>query len=186
MNRKYVGFLILLVAIVAVNGCIQLPQEAKKPTIVELQDLALTLSDLPNNFTLYERVERPKVDISQEAIVLGWKTGYSLIYTKDETSSFILQWISIYPAENISKVIALPKNRSQFEGIIFDELSKPDIGDDSKAYRVTMTGGWFGNTTGYQIEFIKNNVYETIRMSGGVIDYELLKDLAKKAEAKIN
>jgi len=90
--------------------------------------------------------------------------------------------ISIYPIENISKVLTLPRESN--ENITFDELSKPNIEDNSRAFRITAKDEFGTEQRYYQIEFIKMDVYESLYMSGTTTDYELLKDLSKKSEEK--
>lgn len=188
---------LLLITMVFISGCTQqttttpetnkeqvIPKEQPKPKLssLELPDLMLQLSDLPSNFTIKERTERVRSDLGDDAKNLGWKKGYEVTFTKSETlfdMIVIKQFISIYPIDNISKVLDIPDKSN--ENVTYDELSNPNIGDKSKAIRATQINGF----RTYQIEFFKMDVYETIEMSGTSTDYELLKELAKKAEAKI-
>jgi hypothetical protein len=68
------------------------------------------------------------------------------------------------------------------EKITVDELSDPNIGDSSMAFRFTKPGI---DTKEYLIIFVKKDVYEQLDMSGTVTDYESLKQLATIAAAKI-
>lgn len=182
----------VLVSIISL-GCIDEKSQEKssvtqteplKPKLstVETSGLALQLSDLPSNYTIQERTERIRSDIPQDGRDLGWKEGYYVRFAKIGDSIFdatiIRHSISIYPTENISKIIDLSSGSDS--NITYDELSKPNIGDDSRAFRITED-----NNRYYKIEFIKMDVYESLSMGGTSTDYELLKELAKKAEAKI-
>lgn len=161
----------------------QIDSSKPKLSTVEPSMLALQLSDLPSNFTIKERTERIGSDVLQEARDLGWEEGYYVRFVKIGDNIFdatiVRHSISIYPSENISKIIDIPmvsdSNRT------YDELSKPNIGDNSRAFRITTED----DNRYYEIEFVKMDVYENIQMSGTTTDYELLKELAKKAEAKI-
>ncbi len=164
----------------------QEPNKSNKITATpkEFSELILQISDLPANFTVKQRIERIKRELSESAINLGWEKGYEATYFRinewDVTG--IEQSISIYPIENISKALYLQyPNTAE---ITYDELSKPNIGEDSRAIRITE------NSSGesvqiYMLMFIKYNVYENLKIIGTATDYEELKDAAKKAEAKI-
>lgn len=154
----------------------------------EPSELALTLSDLPDEYTIVERTERTKSDVSKEGLELGWKKGYYVRFAKvDKDNPYMVtvieQLISIYPAENISKVIVLPTESS--ENRTYEELSNPGIGDKSRAFRITVKDEFGEEKRVYMIEFIKKDVYEALYMHGTVTDYELLKEIARKAAEKI-
>ena len=163
------------------------PIQKSKKTKIDTPELILQLSDLPGNYSIYEKAPRVKSDVNEEAINLGWIEGYYVRYGKTGDNfdyTTIEQYISIYPIENITKVIKLPRESN--ENISYDELPDPKIGDESRAFKIK----WYDSEldewwTDYEIEFIKMNVYEDIYMSGTSTDYELLKELAKKAEKKI-
>lgn len=161
-----------------------LPRIASK----EPSEMALSLEDLPQdqNYTLKERTERTKSDVSSRAIDLGWEKGYYVRFARigdmfDTTG--VEHVISIYPLENITKILDLPQ---ESEYMVYDELSKPNIGDDSRAFRITWIDEFGYEQKTYQIEFIKMNVYEALFLSGTTLDYEFLKDLASKAESKVS
>jgi len=195
MERKNIARLIAIVAIVAVvmfAGCVE--EEAPSAIVPsrelatkEPSELVLQLSDFPSNYTIKERTERVKSDISEEGLDLGWKKGYYVRYVRIGDNLFdatvIQQAISVHPLENISKVLTRP--RESTGNMTYEELSKPNIGDDSKAYRVTAKDEFGTEDRYYIIEFIKLDVYESFYISGTSIDYELLKDLAREAESKI-
>ncbi|MBU4075927.1 MAG: hypothetical protein KKI06_04365 [Euryarchaeota archaeon] len=184
---------LLLITMVFLSGCTQqtttAPETNKeqpkaKLSSLEPSSLILQLSDLPSNFSIKERTERVSSDVSENARNLSWKKGYYVRFAKGETLldiTVIEHTISIYPIDNISKVLDIPMESN--EDVTFDELSNPNIGDKSRAFRVTEKSGL---ETRYNfIQFNKMDVHETLYMRGTSTDYELLKDLAKKAEAKI-
>lgn len=190
MKLKNIGIIIIVLVSIMALGCVedkasvaQIDSSKPKLSTVEPSMLALQLSDLPSNFTIKERTERIGSDVLQEARDLGWEEGYYVRFVKIGDNIFdatiVRHSISIYPSENISKIIDIPmvsdSNRT------YDELSKPNIGDNSRAFRITTED----DNRYYEIEFVKMDVYENIQMSGTTTDYELLKELAKKAEAKI-
>jgi len=192
MNLRILLLLVIL-AIVFIAGCTQTGQpvlnsgETKpRTTTLEPSQLALQLSDLPSNYSIKERAERVKSDVSPEAIKIGWKEGYYVKFARIESLldfTTIEHGISIYPIENISEVLTIP--RYQEENFMIEKMSKPNIGDDSNALRITAKDEYGTEYRYYMIEFIKMDVYEYLLMTGITTDYELLKDLARKAEAKI-
>ncbi len=197
MKSNYVTLLALLLIIVTLSGCVQQNKEQNAPltesskvtlSTLEPSDMALQLSDFPGNFTIKERTERVKSDVNKDAIDLGWKKGYYVRYARIGESisdvTVIEQLISVYPIENVSKIVNLP--RESDKNITYDELSKPNIGDNSRAFRITTKDEFGTEQKYYQIEFVRMDVYVSLYMSGTTTDYELLKGLAKKAEAKIN
>ncbi|MBI2579203.1 MAG: hypothetical protein HYW26_05815 [Candidatus Aenigmarchaeota archaeon] len=213
--KKILIFCILAIIFISGCTSNQQRQEsAQKITTKESSELALQLSDFPiitTNWTLKERTERVKSELNNESLGLGWKKGYRVTYYRigsliDTTA--IQQLISFYPLENITKT--LNKSDDSFYGswkkfseltrkynltssdngyIQIDDLSDPGIGDESFAYRIVCNISSLPiedcKGTHYYIEFRKLNVYEMLVMSGGTLDYELLKEMAKKAEEKI-
>lgn len=185
MNAKILTCLISLIVITSIlifSGCVEEKSATKEPF-----ELALELSDFPSNFEIKERTERLKSDVSQEGLDIGWKKGYSVRYARIGDSlldvTVVEQDISIYPTENITKVITVPHLNTDY--ITYEELSKPNIGDDSRAYRMTIKDEYDYEERVYMIEFIKLDVYESFYMSGTTTDYELLKDIAMEAESRI-
>lgn len=194
-------FVLLLITMVFISGCTQqttttpetnkeqvIPKEQPKTKLSSLEpsDLILQLSDIPSNFTIKERTERVRSDLNEDAKNLGWKKGYYVKLAKGETLldiTVIEHSISIYPIENISKVITTQWKSD--DNVTYDELSKPNLGDDSRAFRITQRSEYGQENRVYLIEFVKMDVYEALYMSGTTTDFEILKDMAKKAEAKI-
>lgn len=162
-------------------------KETPKIATKQPSEMILNISDFPDNYSLKEKGPRPKSEVSEEGIKLGWQNGYYASYSHDgAVFTFVDQWTSIYPPENILKVFDLAKTSD--ENATYAELPIDKIGERSRAWRVT-TLGKLGDMeirqSGYRIEFIKLNVYTTLVMSGFTTDFELLKDLAIKAERKI-
>lgn len=196
MKEKTIIKLITIVIIaytILFTGCVENknPNEITQSaalTTKEPSELALMLSDFTSNYTIKDRSERVKSDVSKEAFNLGWKKGYYSKYTKNSDNLFdvtiIEQFISIYPPENISNVFAILPRESN-ENRTIDKLSNPGIGDESRAYRITTKNKLGADEKIYMIEFIKFDVYEQFVLYGTTIDCELLKTLAKKAENKI-
>lgn len=170
-------------------------QKETEPTIIQkLQtttktpsELALEVSDLPEGYAIKERTPRLKSDVSKEAIDLRWEDGYYTRFARVGDDIFdvtvINHQISIYPIENIEKVLEFPEESNG--NITYEGLPLTDLGVKSKAYRVTATSEFGEEERYYQIEFIKKNVYESFYMSGTATDYELLKEIVKKAIKKI-
>lgn len=190
---------LLLITMVFLSGCTQqtttapetnkvTPQEQPKTKLSSLEpsNLILQLSDLSSNFSIKERTERVRSDVNEDARNLGWKKGYYVRFVKGETlldMMVIEHSISIYPIENISKVITTQWKSD--DNVTYDELSKPNLGDDSRAFRITQKSEFGQENRVYLIEFVKMDVYEALYMRGTTTDFEILKELAKKAEAKI-
>lgn len=160
--------------------------QVPRTTSKEPFELALQLSALPEGFEIGERTERTTMDVSYEGKNLGWKKGYYIRFNKFGETIFqittIEQYISIYPVENISKI--LQKGAFDDTNVTVAYFSDPKIGDKSKAYKIINPDTML---TGFVIEFTKYDVYIILTMSGTVgIDYELFKDLAKNVENKIS
>lgn len=191
------GIYLLLTSLILIGGCgtpnssgsnsnqnnNQQTVPQVKETTKEPVDLILQLSDLPENYTLGDKAERLRSEVSSSGLSIGWEKGYYVKYKRIGDTIFdatvIEQYISFYPIENISKAVTTYESN---ENITYEQMSNPNIGDNSAAYKVADAEGIGG---GYIIEFIKKNVYEAMTISGTSTDYELLKELAKKAVAKI-
>ena len=161
---------------------------ANQLSTIEPSEMALQLSDLPVNFTIQNRVERVRSDVDKAGIELGWKSGYIVKFSRIDfqtfSSTMIEQSTSIYPIETMPKLLSGAKKMYQnmtSSGYVVNELSNPQIGDQSHAFIIASAD----SSKTYLIDFIKNDVYESLRMTGTTTDYELLKDVAKKAVSKI-
>ena len=169
------------------NDCPKAKTTAMKPS-----ELALDLKDIPDNYIIKERrhISKSEVNVSEAYNIskelMQWNEGYIASFTKEDSFNAIGQRIYIYPAtENIAKM-------DFSQGIfLMDENSLDtyekipcDIGDKCISWKITYPiEGEHKEVTTYALYFVKMNVYEDIFVFG--LDYELLVDLAKKAEAKI-
>src|SRR3989344_3250867 len=174
-----------IIFILLIGGCSN--QTDTSDTTKPITELALVLSDLPEGYKIKERTPRLKSDVSKEAIDLGWEDGYYIRFARIGEDIFdatvIEQFISIYPINDVKKVLDLPEQSN--ENVTYEELPSSDLGVESKAYRITYIDEFGTQERVYQIEFFKKNVYQEIDMSGTATDYELLKEIVKKSIKKI-
>ena len=188
-NILTIGLIILLVCIVGCTSKAPSNPEIKLSTI-EPSEMALQSDELPENYQIKERSEQVKSDVVKSALDLGWKKGYIVKFVQVELNNLevtsIEQDISIYPIENINKSLSLQRDESTKytanNSYTIDDLSNPNIGDQSQAYRITNK---LDNSKSYAIDFTKQDVFESLRMSGTFTDYEILKELAQTAAEKI-
>lgn len=183
------GFILLFVCSA---GCTSKEPSTPGTTVstVEPSEMALELGDLPDNYQIKERSEQVRSDIVQSARDLGWKEGYTVKFVQVDgnngEATAIEQDISVFPIENIIKTLSLQRDESTKytanNSYTIDDLSNPTIGDLSQAYRITNKSD---NSKSYAIDFIKHDVFESLRMSGTFTDYETLKELALTAAEKI-
>jgi len=180
-----------------------IPKTASKEPI----QMALEIADLPNdrNWTAMENNIRSVDEVSQIEKDLGFKKGYYIHYFSQykENGSIefahIYHFISIYPivdsAINMSysfdsagenyKVGKFYEN-SNNKILSLSELADPLIGDFSIGYNTTVASDVTGFKENiYTIAFTKWDVAEVIKIEGTKINYDFLKDLAKKAEVKV-
>lgn len=154
---------------------------------LEPKDMAITRDEVPEEYGIKERGDRSIADVSENGKSLGWQKGYVIVFSRMGSGisdmSAISQYISIYPSESMSKVMTAPETEENYTLSMLPDLK---IGDQSQAYKETAPPSIWGNAVRYTIEFRKLNVYEYLSISGtGGVDYETLKELAKKAEQKI-
>jgi len=188
-NILTIGLIILLVCIVGCTSKAPSTPEIKLSTI-EPSEMALQSDELPENYQIKERSEQVKSDVVKSALDLGWKKGYRVKFVQVDLNNLevtsIEQGISIYPIENINKTLSLQRDESTKytanNSYTIDDLSNPNIGDQSQAYRITNK---LDNSKLYAIDFVKQDVFESLRMSGTFTDYENLKELAKTVAEKI-
>jgi len=182
-NKTIIFGVTLSIILVIIIAGFFLFNPSKKTTSSSPLEIALTLSDLPVGYSIQERSERLKSDVSEDALNRGWQSGYYTRYFRGENlADFtkIEQYVSVYPLENIT--LLLQKDITVSEEETLEKMPSQNMGDGSKSYRVTNNE--FGNTW-YSFEFIKKDVYVRLDMFGTATDYELLKSLAKKIENKI-
>jgi len=188
-NILTIGLIMLLVCIVGCTSKAPSNPEIKLSTI-EPSEMALQSDELPENYQIKERSEQVKSDVVKSALDLGWKKGYIVKFVQVDLNNLevtsIEQGISIYPIENINKSLSLQRDESTKytanNSYTIDDLSNPNIGDQSQAYRITNK---LDNSKSYAIDFTKQDVFESLRMSGTFTDYEILKELAQTAAEKI-
>jgi hypothetical protein len=194
---KYLLFIVLLVVVVMTAGCVsenknvvltptQTP-EIKLSTI-EPSEMALQLSDLPQGYVLKERVETTESGLGVNDS--GWLKGFSVTFDKMDSTNMkltiIRQRISIYSIDKINSPMSIARTnlvKTSDPSFPLGILSDPKIGDSSQAFKIKVSSENFPYA--YSISFVKKDVFEDIVMISDSIDYELLKDLAKKAAAKI-
>lgn len=190
MDRKIIiGLSILLLAVVGIFLFMGETDSAydseNQETTKEFSELVLTIDDLSEGYVVGSSEPRFRSKMSERALGWGWKEGYFSSFSKSEEGSFSITWvkqyISIYPLENISKVISPPKER---EGLTIEEIEIDKIGDESAVYYMVDENDFALSYGYYQILFRKGNILETIEMTGNVKDFEQLKEFAKAAERK--
>jgi len=175
-----------------IAGCLsQTPSASPVPetklSTVEPAQLVLRPSEVPANFVLDEEWERNVSDMNPWSLDKGWKKGYGTYYEKKGPDArFFQHVISIYPAENISLIVPDTvynwKNWSTEGNYTVEELLSPGIGDYSSALKVTEASDPMNM---YIISFVKYDVYEEMWTNGTATDYDMLKQLANTAAAKI-
>ena len=193
MEKKKQSYLIIVgvIVILIVGGYFIFLSKSSDSSVIpkikesskDVSELVLDLSDLPEDYKIIVKGPRTKSDISESGLNLGWKEGYRIAFATGEGTIFdfttISQAVSKYPIENISLVLDDLFLYYEEKGYVIEELPNPYIGDKSIASKLTEED--FGIGT-YQIEFVKKDIYMSFKTRG---NYELLEELAKKAEAKI-
>jgi hypothetical protein len=182
-------FIILLAAIAGCSS--QAPPASPVPvnnlSTIEPSIMALQLADLPGNFTVLESADRTRSEMRQWSLDHGWKKGYNAVFQKNDSASVtvVSQYISIYPYENMSIILQdttmQVKNWSD-ENVSVDEISPPVIGDSRNAFKISDKGSPIQD---FVIVFVKKDVYEELSVNGTIADYDVLRQLADIAAAKI-
>lgn len=197
MKKQSLTLMILMTCFVIISigiaGCTSQAPSVSKTSTIEPAEMILLPSDIPVNFTLVEKDQRNVSELSDWALDHGWKKGYYAVYLKNDPSSIpgtvIEQYISVYPAENITLVV--PDTVSGWKNwtieqnsvnVTLEELSLPTIGDSSAALRVSNKTD---NSQMYVITFVKKDVFQDFWTNGTATDYETAKQLAGIAAAKI-
>ena len=205
MEKQSITSIILLMAVLVVlsvgsAGCTsQTPASSPTPVTTktlssaEPSEMILQPSEIPGNFTLVAKGERPASQLSEWALAHGWTKGYYAVYQKNDPDSpsvtFIKQNISVYSAENITLVVPDTINgykswpaETNNTNLSVEEVSLPTIGDVSGSLRFFDKSD---NSSGYLIAFVKKDVFQDIQTNGTAADYETAKQLAGIAAAKI-
>jgi hypothetical protein len=122
---------------------------------IQPSNLAITQAELPSGLGLIDRSERRTIDVTKDALEIGWVKGYQVKYARVGSllnTTSIEQHISIYPMQNMTKAFELAKK--DYSGN--ERLSDPRIGDRSIAFKRDTVSG-----RSYTIVFQKKNVHET-------------------------
>ena len=205
MKTRFITLIFIVLLAICSAGCLSpapvsltqqvlLPETTPTPestrATIPSGDMALQLSDMPPDYLLKDRTVIAYSEVSQLAHDLGWQQGYTVMFAhanrKNDDSTGIHQSISVYPPENINKVYALETEGiiSSRNGITRNEIPFPTIGDRSIAFRETHSMD-SQNFAVYTVIFKKKNVFEIITMEGTTTDYEILKDVVRKAADRI-
>jgi hypothetical protein len=196
MNQKYVLvlFLALCGVLALAAGCTSPTQPTVTPTatpppsaVVSLDDLLLSLTDLPEGYSIVYQAEMSPGDpnCTREVCFIA---GYLLSARNGDTntSSGIDQAIARYNVSaspgTLSLVLAdqLPSVASGN----LTPLPDPGLGDASAAYRFTLqTEG--GPMEAYLVIFGKGDIYEIILVAGPDTSESLAMEMAGKAAAKL-
>ena len=207
MQKWYGSLILVLIFLACSSGCLSpssekpaaipepiptlLPTPESKTSTIPPSDMALQLADIPSDYILKDRSVMVSPEVTELTRDLGWRQGYFVSFyrinkEKDDQTG-IRQSINIFPIENMNKVFSIEKedmkSRADGSGTIY-EIPFPTTGDTSIAFRETNANNPY-NIALYSVLFTKKNVYEKITMSGTSTDYEVLKDIAQKAAAKI-
>lgn len=204
MTNDYLKTVILFLAVfflLAVAGCTSpapsspVPASSPVPTpvlsTVSPAEMALQPEDLPGNFTLLEKGERNISDMRYWAVQHGWKRGYYTGYMKTggnvSEGPFFEQVISVYSTENITLIVEDTINTwksmpAEDSNVTVEEITIPTIGDYSRAVKGSDRSD---NTRMYVIAFVKDDVYEQFQTDGNETDFEILRQMAVTAAAKI-
>ena len=153
-------------------------------------DMAIQKEDLPPDYRLKDRTVTSYAGVSQVFRDLGWQQGYRASFYRLDTdtgdSTSIMQEIEVYPLKTVKdaytqrKETLLPADNSRTDY----QVPFPLTGDRSIAWREVRYQQNVPAVT-YTVIFTKKNVYEKISMTGTSTDYELLKNIAATAVARI-
>ena len=172
-----------------------------------LESMVLTLSDIPQNFTLVESREKNATEVGNLALSLGWRQGYVVRYARSmeggSGSAEILHTIALYPEKNIPAVAELIERQERSDNnMTFSNLSSPSLGNYSHAFSGRETVRIFNTSDNVflleydsseetiqqdfiEIIFSKGDILEIIRLTGTGSDFSTLSQLAQKAYSKI-
>lgn len=153
----------------------------------------LNQSDLPAEITYFSAHEVDEEIIMRDARDLGCLKEYTETYADEKPSSAtsrrITHFVLIFPPGNAVKMVQ--EDDAFYSGLVpprdAEKLPTPDLGDICISYRTPGVGPGTNETydNSYCIAFAKGEVYERFITIGPDPDYDLLKDLAQRAAAKI-
>jgi hypothetical protein len=210
-SSRYLIFAILVCIFILAAGCTGRTRTAfpatPEPEPILLESLVLTVSEIPQNFTLTDSRAKNSTEVSKLARDFGWQQGYAVRFTgpPDGISgqTEILQTVTRYPAKNIPAIAALAEKQERSDtAMTFSNLSSPGLGDYSQAFSGTVNpltipepedssilGSVPVRETARQdfveIIFSKGDILEVLRMTGPDPDFATLTSLAQKAYNKI-
>jgi hypothetical protein len=205
MKLRFIALIFVMQLAICSAGCLsQAPVTPSPPTSMPTTipvpestiatippgTMALQLTDVPGDYLLKERDVIAYSEVSQLARDLGWQQGYQVTFyrmnrEKDDITG-IRQSIRVYPPENIGKVYDLETEGilSSRNGTTRHAIPFPRIGDQSIAFRETRIANPMDIAV-YTVIFSRKNVFETITMGSTTTDYEMLKEVVRKAADKI-
>jgi hypothetical protein len=202
---------IIVISLILVPGCITgsgTPVHASPaPAPVLPESLVLTLSDIPQNFTLVESRAKNSTEVGSLAQALGWRNGYVVRFIRPSDGvhgpTEILQTVTRYPAKNIPGIAELIERVERSDrSMTFSNLSLPALGSYSRAFAGTAniriivkpetanlpdSGSVpeMNQQDFVEIIFSKGDILEVIRLTGHEPDSSLLTSLAQEAYNKI-
>ncbi|OPY39293.1 MAG: hypothetical protein A4E35_00063 [Methanoregula sp. PtaU1.Bin051] len=214
MRTAVLPVLILCAAIVSA-GCFMLDERKVPPAVTTVQvapeqtvdtgmstidpsDMALQLTDLPAGYIIRERADIAFLDISPFSQEQGWKKGYLASFYRMNAEKYditaISQRIGIYNVANehlLDRTMGPVFESAEADlletanaSVSITELPFPKTGERTAAYRIIDANDQYG-VVKYVVIFTSRDVIESIEMRGTTTDYEILKDIAAKAEGKI-
>ena len=151
-------------------------------TDTPVSEIVLSGEDIPDRFGLQDRTPRTENDVSDQALELGWKEGYRVEFASSNT--YITHAVSRYPPENISGVWEIDYvDRATDTNMTVEELPEPDIGTQSKGYRLEAKDS---DAVTSAIRTTRADIYQvvTLTASGGS-DYEFTKEMARIGTANV-
>jgi len=153
-----------------------------KGGVEELSTMALTETDLPGDYTL--AYEERKVEFGEFDKMVGANVGYEIGFERTDGKVKFLETIII--CSNPQLIPSADELRVAFtskqERYQVTQLSNPNIGEYSSAAEIEDKH--YGEIT-FLLTFSKGNKYVRFMFWGDEANYELLKELARKAEGKI-
>ena len=208
---RYLIITILVCFLILAAGCTardikRVNTESTLPSL-PLESMVLTLSDVPQNFTLVESRAKNSTDVGNLALSLGWQQGYVVRYIRSmesgSGSAEILHTIALYPEKNIPAVAELIERQERSDkNMTFSNLSSPSLGNYSHAFSGMKTLQILSTSDNVflleydsteetiqqdfiEIIFSKGDILEIIRLTGPESDFSTLSQLAQKAYNKI-
>jgi hypothetical protein len=208
---RYLIITILVCFLILAAGCtsrdIKRVNTESAPAPLPLESMVLTLSDVPQNFTLVESRAKNASDVGNLALSFGWQQGYVVRYARStegrSKSAEILHTIALYPEKNIPDVAELIERQERSDkNMTFSNLSSPSLGNYSHVFSgketvpVTNTSDnvflleYDSTKETIQEDFIeiifsKGDILEIIRLIGTGSDVSTLSHLAQRAYSKI-